>query len=69
MNDYAPCKNCIDRKENCHSNCPKYMKFKVETELEKRRIKRIKKENDWHKVIGGYTREEYLSKTKGKRRK
>lgn len=69
MNDYAPCKGCTDRKIGCHSKCTKYMKFKVANEVEKRRIEKIRKENDWHKIIGGYTREEYLNMTKGRRRK
>lgn len=28
----APCKNCPDRKESCHSSCEKYIAYTVELE-------------------------------------
>lgn len=24
---YSPCKDCAERKEGCHGNCPKYRAF------------------------------------------
>lgn len=27
MNNVAPCKNCEDRKFNCHSKCERYLAF------------------------------------------
>jgi hypothetical protein len=68
MIKYSPCKDCNERKEGCHSKCPKYMKFKILLEQEKRKEKKEKQENAWYKVIGGMTRAEYLNKTRGRRK-
>ena len=47
----APCKDCPDRKQGCHSVCPKYIAFRAErdkaAELRRRNIDLYKPRNYW----------------------
>ena len=48
----APCKDCPDRNQGCHSACPKYIAFRAErdkvAEIRRRNIDLYKPRNYWN---------------------
>ena len=45
----APCLNCEDRHEMCHSSCNKYLEFKKQKEIEREHLNKIRQtETDWY---------------------
>lgn len=52
----APCKDCPDRKQGCHSACPKYIAFRAErdkvAEIRRRNIDLYKPRNYWNPSRG-----------------
>lgn len=60
----APCKDCTERHTACHSTCDKYKVFKQGMAEEKAKREKWEQEHDPFpsKIIGGLTRQQYLSK-------
>ena len=45
----APCLNCEDRHQTCHSSCNKYLEFKKQKEIEREHLNKIRQtETDWY---------------------
>ena len=45
----APCLNCEDRHQACHSSCNKYLEFKKQKEIEREHLNKIRQtETDWY---------------------
>ena len=42
MRNDCPCHKCKERKQECHSECEKYIAWSLEHEKEKARIRKIK---------------------------
>jgi len=42
MNNKAPCLNCIDRKQACHSSCEKYLQYRKAKDEENQKIQEDK---------------------------
>ena len=52
----APCLNCEDRHQTCHSSCNKYLEFKKQKEIECEHLNKIRQtETDWY----GYKQYKY----------
>jgi hypothetical protein len=53
----APCKDCVDRHQLCHSTCEKYLAFKKEAEELKQKIIEARRlEDDFLGVRSRHTR-------------
>ena len=66
INIQSPCKGCIKRCLNCHSNCKEYKIFLIANEYDKRKKRKLFK-NDYY--IQMVEKSCAISKDKHKRRK
>ena len=66
FNIQSPCKGCMKRCLNCHSNCKRYKVFSIANECDKRKKRKLYK-NDYY--IQMVIKSALFAKNKHKRKK